>query len=63
MLADAEARNKANPDKEQIDVAGMKDEMEGNMKKITEKLSYKDKVKAATDKVQKVKDNVQATRE
>lgn len=63
MLADAEARNKANPDKEQIDVASMKDEMEGNMKKITEKLPYKDKVKAATDKIQNVRDNVQATKD
>jgi len=48
MLADAETWNKENPNKEQIDVVGMKDEIEENMKKITTTLSYKDKVKKET---------------
>ena len=50
MLADAETWNKEHPSQEQIDVVGMKAEMDENMKEITNALSYKNKVKKTTTK-------------
>lgn len=54
MLADAEIRNKENPDKEQIDVEAMKAEMDENLSKITDALKYKDDV--AERKIEKKKE-------
>jgi hypothetical protein len=52
MLADAKQRNKDNPDKEQIDIVGMKSEMDDNLKKIESVIAYQ---KEASKKAKKSK--------
>ncbi len=55
MLKDANTWNKENPDKEQIDVISMKNEMEENMKKLKTKLDIQDKKEKKALKKQKEK--------
>ena len=53
MLIDAQARNMKNPTKTQIDVTGMKKEIQYNLEKLNTKLSATKINNAATRKVDK----------
>lgn len=66
MLGDAQQWNKDNPDKEQIDIADLKSEMESNMEKIETHLSpkksdSKDKKKKEEKKEKKIKASKEQT--